>query len=88
MPRGIKIDQNKWTPITDIIIHREDKTVTAEPETHTRGTQTQGLFYPSQKTITTNKQTETWQKLVKTISQDRVIQLSTYSPGKGRFLYN
>ena len=83
MPKGTKFDHCKWVPIADVDIPTEDKCVLAQPYIKSQGTQTQGLFYPSAKSITAKKYTEAWQKLIKTSSKDRVLELSAYSPGKG-----
>jgi hypothetical protein len=76
-------DCHKWIPVADITTHTEDKMVHVKSETHSRGTQTHGLFYPSDRTITINKQQEKWKNLVKKVSRDRALNLSTHSPGKG-----
>ena len=61
----------------------EDKCILAQAPSKSQATQTQGLFYASSNTITAKKTGEMWQKLIKTASQDKVLELSTYSPGKG-----
>ena len=82
-PKGVKVDHHQWVPVADIVVYHEDKEVTAWPDTQSCGTQTQGLFYPSEKTITVKKQVENWHRLVKKVSKDRLTNLLTYSPGKG-----
>ena len=83
MPNGCKFDHLKWIPIADVDTPTEDKCVLAQPRSQSTGTQTKGLFYASANTITSKKANEAWQKITKSISQDRVLQLSSYSPGNG-----
>ncbi|XP_019864273.1 PREDICTED: double zinc ribbon and ankyrin repeat-containing protein 1-like isoform X1 [Amphimedon queenslandica] len=82
-PKGVRIDRHQWVPVADIVVYQEDKEVSAWPDTLSRSTQTQGLFYPSEKTISFKKQADNWQRLVKKVSKDRLANLSVYSPGKG-----
>ena len=78
------MDRYKWVPIADIIIHKEDKSVTVWPEVRHKSTQTSGQYYPSARTIDNRVQSETIKKQVKeTTTQDRIPQLSLFSSGRG-----
>ncbi len=83
MPVGVTFDHSKWIPIADVDTPVEDKGILAKCDTKSHATQTCGQFYPSAKTITAKKTTETWQKLTKTLSQDKMAALSSYSSGNG-----
>lgn len=83
MPKGTKIDRYKWVPIADIVIHKEDKSVTVWPDVCHKSTQTGGQFYPSAKAIGNRTKGETIKKLLKETTRDRVPQLSLFSSGKG-----
>ena len=84
MPRGAKVDKNKWVPIADIVTHKTDKSVSTEPVVKNRGTQTLGIFYQSANTITGKKHIEAWKKTIKAATRDRVVDLTTFSAGKGQ----
>lgn len=83
MPRGAKVNKNKWVPVTDIVTHKADKSVCTEPEAKHCSTQTQGIFYHSATTIAGKKHVEAWKRAVKATSRDRVVNLTTFSAGKG-----
>ena len=83
MPIGVTFDHSKWIPIADVDTPMEDKCILVKTDTRSHSTQTCGQFYPSANTITTKKTSEAWQKLSKTISQDKMLALSLYSTGKG-----
>ena len=83
MPRGVKVDKNKWMPIADIVTHKANKSVSTEPVVKNRGTQTQGIFYHSAKTIAGQKHIEAWKRVVRAATRDRVVDLTTFSTGKG-----
>lgn len=82
MPKA-NVEEDKWVPLTDRTIPREEKGITAKPPIRSTGTQTQGLFYPSASTIAEKMRTEALKDLTKTASTDRIQPLSGFSPGKG-----
>ena len=84
MPRGAKVNKNKWVPIADIVTHKADKSVSTEPAVKNRGTQTQGIFYHSANTIAGKKYIEAWKRAVRATTRDRVVELTTFSTGKGK----
>lgn len=88
MPARSEFDHSKWIPIADVDTPLEDKGTLVKVDTKSCGTQTQGLFYPSANTITAKKTSEAWKKVTKKISQDKVLELSTYSPGNGTYYSN
>lgn len=53
------------------------------PETKCCGTQTEGIFYPSARTIGDKKGSEFVKKMINVTSRDRLPKLHTFSPGKG-----
>ena len=76
MPAGVELDKNEWIPVVEV----EHK----GPEFKTIGTQTHGIFYPSARTITNQKGKEFNKKMIHISARDRLPQLHSYSPGKGR----
>ena len=84
MPRGAKVDKNKWVPIADIVTHKADKSVSVEPVVKNRGTQTQGIFYHSANTIAGKKHIEAWKRAVRAAARDKAVDLTTFSAGKGQ----
>ena len=76
MPAGVEMDKNAWVPVVEI----ED----VGPEMVTRETQTEGLFYPSARTIAGMRKAELLQKTIQISTMDRIPKLHTYSPGKGK----
>ena len=79
----MQVEPSRWIPVTDRVVPKDDKAITAKPSVRTCCTQTQGLFYPSAKTISGKTQSLAWQQLARTVSRDRTQQLSEMSPGKG-----
>ena len=77
------IEPNRWIPVTDRVVPKDSKGITVKPSVISTSTQTQGLFYPSAKTIATKQQTETNKLLIKSASQDRTQHLAEFSSGKG-----
>ena len=75
MPANIEVDKEAWIPVVEI----EDK----GPVLRNIGTQTQGLFFPSSRTIGNQKGSEFMKKVMFLTSQDRKPKLQNYSPGKG-----
>ena len=75
MPVDVELDKNAWIPVVEI----EDK----GPEMKTLGTQTDGIFYPSARTIGNLKGSEFMKKMIHITARDRLPKLHTYSPGKG-----
>ena len=76
MPASVEMDKNAWVPVVEI----ED----VGPEMVTRETQTEGLFYPSARTIAGMRKAELLQKTIQISTMDRIPKLHTYSPGKGK----
>ena len=52
------IEPNRWIPVTDRVVPKDSKGITVKPSVISTSTQTQGLFYPSARTIATKQQTE------------------------------
>ena len=75
MPVNTELDKNAWVPVVEI----ED----TGPELRTFGTQTDGLFYPSSRTISKQKGVELSKMILQTSARDRVPKLHSYSPGRG-----
>ncbi len=78
------IEPNRWIPVTDRVVPKDSKGVSVKPSVVSTSTQTQGLFFPSAKTIASKQQTETNKLLIKSASQDRTQHLPEFSPGKGK----
>ena len=79
MPASVEMDKNAWVPVVEI----ED----VGPEMVTRETQTEGLFYPSARTIAGMRKAELLQKTIQISTMDRIPKLHTYSPGKGKRMF-
>ena len=75
MPANMELDKNVWVPIVEIA----DK----GPEMKTKGAQTDGIFYPSARTIGNMKGSEFMKKMIHASARDRLPKLHNYSPGKG-----
>ena len=84
MPKGAKVDKNKWVPAADIVTHKADKSVSTEPGVKSCATQTQGIFYHSAKTIAGKKHVEAWKRAARAATRDRVVDVTTFSAGKGQ----
>lgn len=75
MPAHVDLDNNAWVPVLEIA----DKI----PEVKTCTTQTDGIFYPSSRTIGNQKGSEFVKKIIHMTARDRVPKLQKCSPGKG-----
>jgi len=76
MPAGVEMDKNAWVPVVEIENH--------SPEMVTQSTQTEGLFYPSARTIAGMRGLELTHKAIHASSRNHIPKVHTYSPGKGR----
>jgi hypothetical protein len=77
MPATVDLDKDAWVPVVEIA----DK----GPETCTAATQTDGIYYPSARTIGNQKGSEFIKKMIHISARDRVPKLQGYSPGKGQY---
>ncbi len=75
MPSHAEVDKEAWIPVVEI--------ADRGPELKTIGTQTQGIFFPSARTIGNQKGSEFMKKVMLLTTQDRRPKLQSYSPGKG-----
>ncbi len=75
MPATVELDKNAWIPVVEI--------ADRGPEVDTHATQTDGIFYPSARTIANQKGAEFIKKMIHISARDRLPKLQSYSPGKG-----
>ena len=75
MPATVELDKNAWIPVVEI--------ADRGTETGTHATQTDGIFYPSSRTITNQKGAEFIKKMIHISARDRLPKLQSHSPGKG-----
>ncbi len=78
MPAHVELDKNAWIPVVEI--------ADRGPELKTLGTQTDGIFYPSARTIGYQKGSEFAKKIIHVSARDRLPKLHSYSAGKGSSL--
>ena len=79
IPAGADVPKNAWVPVVEL----EPK----GPATHAQSTQTQGLFYPSARTISEKKGGEIVRRAIQSMARDRLVRLDTWSAGKGRYAH-
>ena len=75
IPHDSAFPKSSWIPVVELEYEG--------PVVKTQGTQTQGIFYPSARTITGSKGAESTSKAIRVVSRDHLPKLDTYSPGKG-----
>ena len=78
-----QVEPNRWIPVTDRVVPKDSKGIMAKPGIKSRSTQTQGLFYPSAKSLSTKVLSEVHKQQNKSASLDRTKHLTEFSPGKG-----
>ena len=72
------LDKNAWIPVLDIA----DK----GPEVKSCAIQTDGIFYPSSRTIDNQKGSDFMKKMISLTGGDRLPKLQSCSPGKGEYM--
>ena len=77
MPATVDLDKDAWVPVVEI--------ADRGPETCTAATQTDGIYYPSARTIGNQKGSEFIKKMIHISAWDRLPKLQGYSPGKGQY---
>ena len=78
-----QVEPNRWIPVTDRVVPKDSKGIMAKPGIKSCSTQTQGLFYPSAKSLSTKVLSEVHKQQNKSASLDRTKHLTEFSPGKG-----